>query len=68
MSLLRPIRTPAAGWPFVQLPGGSYKLYRRSGLYYELRVSAEFSCHLREPEVEQMRESGELVIEGPWPT
>jgi hypothetical protein len=51
----------------VQLPGGKYKLYRRSGLYYELRISGAFSCHLREPEVEHLRESGELIIEGPWP-
>ncbi len=65
--LRAPIRTPSRGWPFVQLPAGTYRLYERADAGYELRVSDEFSSYFRSVELEAMQCAGELVIEGSWP-
>jgi hypothetical protein len=61
------IRTPARGWPFLQLPPGEYKLYERTDVHYELRASEDFSCHFRLSEIEAMVSAGDLIIEGRWP-
>lgn len=67
MQLLAPVRTPAEGWPFLQLPAGEYTLHERSDVHYELRISHDFSCYFRLTELQAMRTAGELVIEGLWP-
>ena len=67
VQLCKPLRTPPAGWPFVQLPRGEYTLHERSDVHYELRVSNDFSCYFRVSEVDAMREKGVMTIEGPWP-
>jgi hypothetical protein len=61
------LRTPAQGWPFVQLPPGEYKLYARADVGYELRISEQYSCYFRLAEVEAMRSTGEIVIDESWP-
>lgn len=67
MHLRTPVRTPAKGWPFLQLPPGEYKLYERAELYYELRVSGYFSCYFRLAELEDLQAAGDVMIEGSWP-
>jgi hypothetical protein len=63
-----PIGFPTEGWLSIQLPAGEYRLHERSDIHYELRTSAlEFSLFLRVTEVERLRASGKLVIEGIWP-
>jgi hypothetical protein len=67
MRILTPIRLPAKGWPFVQLPAGEYELYERSPVHYEVRMSDDFSCYFRLSELEALRAAGDLVIAGRWP-
>lgn len=67
MHLRAPLRTPAKGWPFVQLPPAEYTLHERSDVHYELRVSDDFSCYFWLSEVERLRTGGILRIDGNWP-
>jgi hypothetical protein len=61
------IRTPAEGWPFMQLPPGEYTLHERSTVHYELRICEDFSCYFRLRELETLRAAGDLAIDGSWP-
>ena len=67
MHLRTAIRTPAEGWPFVQLPPGEYKLHEHADVCYELRMSNEFSCYFSAEELLTLRSAGEVVIDGSWP-
>jgi hypothetical protein len=67
MRVLTPIRMPAKGWPFVQLPAGEYALIERGPVHYEVPMSDEFSCYFRLAELESLRAAGDLVIAGQWP-
>jgi hypothetical protein len=62
-----PIRTPAQGWPFLQLPPGKYKLYERTDVHYELRVCEDFSCYFRLADLEALVVAGDLIVDGSWP-
>jgi hypothetical protein len=67
VQLREPLGLPVQGAISVQLPPGRYTLFRRSSSEYELipwHVPAALALH----EIEELRCSGRLVVEGQWPS
>jgi hypothetical protein len=64
--LREPLGFPTDDVLSVQLPAGDYELSERDDIHYELRASA-FSVSLRVTELNRLRGSGKLVIDGYWP-
>ena len=58
---------PTDGALSVQLPAGSYQLSEQTDIRYELHASEEFSLIFRVSELERLRASGKVEIEGMWP-
>jgi hypothetical protein len=65
--LRKPLRVLAERVLSVQLPSGEYELCELDDIHYSLCASAEFSVILRVRELNQLRASGDLVIDGVWP-
>jgi hypothetical protein len=65
--LRRPLRVLTDRVLSVQLPPGDYELSEHDDIHYDLYASAEFSVILRVTELDHLRTSGDLVINGVWP-
>jgi hypothetical protein len=51
----------------VQLPAGDYELSEQDDIHYELYASREFAVSLRVTELNRLRATGALEIDGSWP-
>ena len=65
--LRRPVGFPTDRFLSVQLPPGEYTLSELDDIHYALHTSGEFSVILRVTELDHLRTSGDLVINGAWP-
>ena len=65
--LCKPLSISTDSLLSVQLPTGGYELSEYDEIHYALYASGEFSVILRLTEVDHLRTSGDLVINGAWP-
>ncbi len=65
--LRKPLCVPGNSALSLQLPPGDYELSECDDIHYALYASPEFSVILRVTEVDCLRASGALAINGSWP-
>jgi hypothetical protein len=65
--LRAPMAFPTDSSVSVQFPPGDYRLRERDDTHYELYASSEFPVILRVTELQRLRASGTLVLDGSWP-